>query len=189
MNNIAGSFFLIGLMGAGKTTIGRALARRLNKTFYDSDQEIESRTGVKISTIFDIEGEDRFREREAEVMSDLMSRREVVLATGGGAVLHHNTRHRLRQFGIVIYLRADVEELYVRTSYDKSRPLLQTDNPFNVLNSLFIDRDPVYTDLAHVILDTGRQSVTQIVQILINTLGNMPDSLDQPFIISPHDNT
>lgn len=159
----AGNFFFIGLMGSGKTTIGRALARRLNQPFIDSDHEVEKRTGVTIPTIFEIEGELGFREREAEVIADLTSCKGLVLATGGGAVLAPGNRRLLKENGTVIYLRAPLEELFARTSRDKNRPLLQTSDPLGRLRELYAQRDPLYRETAHLIVDTNRQSVQQLV--------------------------
>ena len=157
------NFFLVGLMGAGKTTVGRALARRMQLTFVDSDQEIESRTGVRIATIFELEGEAGFRLREEETIAQLVQRRGVVLATGGGAVLSGTTRERLRQHGTVIYLRACAEDLWHRTRHDRSRPLLQTADPRARLQHLYEQRDPLYRETAHIILDTAHQSVQKLV--------------------------
>ena len=171
---IAGNFFLIGLMGAGKTTIGRALARRLNKTFYDSDQEIEKHTGVRIVTIFDIEGEARFREREADMIAYLAQQPEIVLATGGGAVLHRGSRDHLRRYGTVIYLRASVEDLYARTRLDRNRPLLHTPDPLAILTRLFAEREPLYQSIADLVIDTGRQPIPQLVAELEKRLQAMP---------------
>ena len=127
-------------MGAGKTTIGRILARKLGKRFIDSDHEIEARTGASIPWIFEIEGEDSFRRREAEVIRDLCGEDGIVLATGGGAVLNADTRATLRARGTVIYLRANVNSIMVRTSHDKNRPLLQTADPRRRLEELMVQR-------------------------------------------------
>ncbi|MFO8023542.1 shikimate kinase, partial [Thiohalophilus sp.] len=132
INNI----FLIGLMGAGKTTIGRQLAQALGKEFIDSDHEIENRTGVNIPLIFELEGEQGFREREAAVIDDLTARDNVVLATGGGAVLYEQNRQHLKERGTVIYLQARVGQLLERTHKDKNRPLLQTADPEARLQAL-----------------------------------------------------
>ncbi len=123
------NIFLVGLMGAGKTTVGRALAKRLNKRFVDSDHEIEARTGASIPWIFEIEGEESFRQREAEVIRDLTAQPGIVLATGGGAILRAQNREYLKTRGTVIYLRAGVNSILQRTSHDRNRPLLQTADP------------------------------------------------------------
>jgi shikimate kinase len=160
------NFFLVGLMGAGKTTVGRALARRLQLTFVDSDQEIEARTGVRIATIFELEGEAGFRLREEEVIAQLVRRQGIVLATGGGAVLNPTTRERLRRHGTVIYLRASAEDLWHRTRHDRSRPLLQTADPKARLQQLYDQRDPLYRETAHIVIDTAHQSVQRLVNQL-----------------------
>lgn len=163
MEKLAGNFFLVGLMGAGKTTVGRALARKTDKTFYDSDQEIEARTGVRVATIFDIEGETRFREREASVIADLVQLDNIVLATGGGAVLNAQNRSLLSQRGTVIYLRANIDDLLARTQLDRNRPLLRTADPRAKLTSLFSERDPLYRQIADLIVDTTQQNVNTLV--------------------------
>lgn len=164
------NIILIGMMGAGKTTIGKALANALNKEFIDSDHEIQKRTGVKIPVIFEIEGEAGFRKRESETLSDLVNKENVVLATGGGAVLNSGNRQLLRRSGIVIYLRASVNDLYRRTRYDKNRPLLQTDNLYARLSELYGQRDSLYRETAHLIVDSGKQGIRFLVQKLINKL-------------------
>ena len=161
--NAERNFFLVGLMGAGKTTVGRALARRMNLTFVDSDHEIEARTGVRIATIFELEGEAGFRVREEDVIAHLVTHKGIVLATGGGAVLSARTRQRLRQHGTVIYLRACTEDLWQRTRHDRHRPLLQTEDPKARLRQLYEERDPLYREVAHIILDTAHQSVQKLV--------------------------
>lgn len=163
---MAGNIFFVGLMGSGKTTIGRALARKLNLHFVDSDHEIEKRTGVSVPTIFEIEGEGGFRDRESEVIADLVTSKNLILATGGGAVLREQNRELLKNNGTVVYLRAPVEELFARTSRDRNRPLLQTADPMARLQELFVLRDPLYKETAHVIIDTNRQSVQQLVSDL-----------------------
>ncbi|BEV73163.1 shikimate kinase [Paludibacterium sp. B53371] len=163
MGTLAGNFFLVGLMGAGKTTVGRALARKAEKTFYDSDQEIEARTGVRVATIFDIEGEPRFREREACVIADLVKLDNIVLATGGGAVLKEQNRRLLAQHGTVIYLRANIDDLLTRTQLDRNRPLLRTADPRARLASLFEERDPLYREIADLVIDTTQQNVNTLV--------------------------
>ncbi|GAB3262976.1 shikimate kinase [Chitinimonas naiadis] len=157
-------------MGAGKTTIGRTLARLANKTFYDADHEIEARTGVRVPIIFEIEGEAGFRAREAEAIRELTALNDIVLATGGGAVLDPANRERLAGHGYVIYLRASVEDLYQRTRQDKNRPLLQTADPRSKLEALYAQRDPLYRELADMVVDTSRQSVSQLAQQILHDL-------------------
>jgi len=164
------NIILVGMMGAGKTTIGKVLASSLNKEFADSDHEIQERTGVKIPVIFEIEGETGFRKRESETLLELTKKRNIILATGGGAVLHSGNRQLLRQNGIVIYLRASVNDLYRRTRHDKNRPLLQTQNLYARLNELYQQRDALYRETAHIIIDSGKQGVSFLVQKLINKL-------------------
>ena len=160
---MAGNIFFVGLMGAGKTTIGRMLAKHLAKNFYDTDHEIERRTGVNIPLIFELEGEAGFRKRETAVIAELCTMRDIVLATGGGAILSPQNRANLKQHGSVIYLRAHVQELWQRTRNDKNRPLLQTDDPRAKLEQLFTERDALYRETADIVLETGGQSVSSIV--------------------------
>lgn len=159
-----GNIFLVGLMGAGKTTVGKLLAKHLSKSFIDCDQEIQRRTGVKIPIIFEIEGEEGFRGRESAVLQELTGRDDVVLATGGGAVLRPENRQLLKERGLVIYLRAAVDDLWQRTRHDKSRPLLQTDEPRAKLTELFQQRDPLYREVADLVVDTSQQSVHSLVR-------------------------
>lgn len=159
---LPGNVFLVGLMGAGKTSVGRLLAKRFGKTFYDSDHEIERRTGVKIPVIFEIEGEAGFRTREATVLRELAALDDVVLATGGGAVLREDNREVLKRSGIVVYLRASLDDLWQRTRHDRNRPLLRTADPRAKLEELFVARDPLYRDVATVIMDTGTQSLSHL---------------------------
>jgi shikimate kinase len=166
----ASNYYLVGLMGAGKTTVGKALARRLGLSFVDSDHEIEARTGVRISTIFELEGEAGFRQREEAVIAALVERPGIVLATGGGAVLSARTRAALRQWGTVIYLHAKPHDLWLRTRHDRNRPLLQIADPEARLRELYEVRDPLYRETAHLVVDTGNQSVTNLVGQLINRL-------------------
>lgn len=160
---MATNIIFVGLMGAGKTTIGRIIAKHLHKTFYDSDHEIERRTGVSIPVIFELEKEDGFRRREASVIEELCQMQDIVLATGGGAVLLPESRQQLKEHGVVIYLRASVHELWQRTRNDKNRPLLQNENPRRKLEQLFAQRDPLYREVASIIVDTGGQPVSAIV--------------------------
>jgi 3-dehydroquinate synthase len=165
-NNI----FLVGLMGAGKTTIGRLLARRLDMTFIDSDHEIEARTGATIPWIFEIEGEASFRRREADVIRELTASRGIVLATGGGAVLDPASRALLAERGTVIYLRASVSSILARTAHDKNRPLLQTADPRRKLEDLTAQREPLYREIADIVIDTGRPNVQSMVQTILDQL-------------------
>lgn len=163
---MAGNIFLVGLMGAGKTTVGKLLARHLRKTFLDSDHEIEKRTGASIPLIFELEGEAGFREREAAMIEELTQLRDIVLATGGGAVLNERNRENLKKHGTVVYLRAKVEDLWARTRHDRNRPLLQTSDPLAKLRELYAQRDPLYRECADIILDTGEQSVNSLLRRL-----------------------
>ena len=167
-----GNIFLVGLMGAGKTTIGKLLAKRLQKTFIDCDHELEHRTGVKIPLIFELEGELGFREREVALIQELSQRTDVVLATGGGAILRPESRAALVANGTVVYLNARVEDLYARTKHDKNRPLLQTANPQAKLHELFQQRDPLYREIADIVITSGHQNVHQAVREVERRLGN-----------------
>ena len=158
--------FLVGPMGSGKTTIGRHLAKALRVEFIDSDHEIEKRTGATIPWIFDIEGEEGFRKREKAVIDDLTRRKGMVLATGGGAILAPENRRCLSSRGVVVYLRASVDELYERTAKDKNRPLLQTDDPKAKLQTLLEEREPLYLEVADLVVDTGRKGVRSLVREL-----------------------
>jgi shikimate kinase len=156
------NIFLVGLMGAGKTSVGKMLSKRLSKAFYDSDQEIERVTGVKIPVIFEIEGERGFRARESKMLSELVCRDNIVLATGGGAVLSEQNRRLLASHGTVIYLRATANDLWRRTRHDKNRPLLQTGDPLERLQELLAQRDPLYCEVADIVIDTGSQSLSNL---------------------------
>jgi shikimate kinase len=157
------NIFFVGLMGAGKTTVGRVLAKNLDKKFYDTDCEIERRTGVRIPVIFELESEAGFRKREVAMIEELSQMQNIVLATGGGAVLAQENRDNLKKNGIVIYLRANVHELWLRTRNDKNRPLLQRCDARAKLEQLFKERDPLYCEIATYIVDTGGQPVNTIV--------------------------
>ena len=149
------NIFLVGLMGAGKSTIGRHLAKTLEMEFVDSDHEIERRTGASIPLIFDVEGEAGFRQREKKIIDELTQRSGIVLATGGGAVLDPENRACLRERGKVIYLYATVDQLLARTAKDRNRPLLQTPDPRGRLQELLQARDALYREVADVVVDTG----------------------------------
>ncbi len=159
-----GSFFLVGPMGAGKSTIGRQLARALGIKFIDSDREIEARTGVDIPLIFELEGESGFRKREQEVIDELSAMPGIILATGGGAVLDARNRRNLASRGTVIYLQTSVDQQLQRTAHDRNRPLLQTDNPREKLQQLLDERDPLYREIADLVIETDGCKVREVVQ-------------------------
>ncbi len=156
--------FLIGPMGAGKTTIGRHLAERLKKDFWDCDQEIEKRTGVTIPVIFDIEGETGFRQRESGMLDELTRKSNIVLATGGGVILNEDNRKLLRNRGTVVYLRADLDSLVKRTHRDRNRPLLQGVDHKEKLESLMREREPLYLQEADIIVDTDSRPPASVAQ-------------------------
>jgi shikimate kinase len=166
----SGNLILVGMMGSGKTTMGRALARQLGKDFVDSDEEIIKRTGVTVPHIFDVEGESGFRLRETAAIKDLAARDNLVLATGGGAVLAEENRTALQQNGIVIYLKAGVHDLWQRTRHDRNRPLLQTKDPHGRLTELFQERDPLYQQVSDIVVQSGKQSVNVLMQQLIEKI-------------------
>lgn len=161
------NIYLVGLMGAGKTTVGKALARRLGWQFIDSDHEIEVRTGVSIPTIFEIEGEAGFRARETQVLRELTSLRNVVLATGGGIVLAAENREQLRNNGLVAFLDVPPAQLYERTRHDRKRPLLQVADPLQRLRDLYVERLPLYREVADVVIDGSRCSTQSVTQLLV----------------------
>lgn len=167
---LSGNLILVGMMGSGKTTMGRLLARSLGKAFVDSDEEIQKRTGVTIPHIFDIEGEPGFRQRETTAIHDLVGRDNIVLATGGGAVLAEQNRECLQQNGIVIYLKANVHDLWQRTRHDRNRPLLQTADPHSKLTELFQQRDPLYQQMSDIVVQSGKQSVHSLMLNLIDEI-------------------
>lgn len=168
----AGRIFLVGMMGAGKTTVGKLLARRLSRRFVDTDQEVQNRTGVNITTIFEIEGESGFRRRESAILKELAARVDLVVATGGGIVLASENRELLKSSGTVVYLRASVDDLFGRTRRDRSRPLLQTEDPRAKLSDLLAVRDPLYREVADIIMDTSTQSVHALVRQLERKLSS-----------------
>ena len=162
--------FLVGPMGAGKSTLGRRLAEALGLEFLDSDQEIERRTGVDIPRIFDVEGEAGFRSRESALIDELSQRPGVVLATGGGAILNPDTRQRLRSRGTVVYLRTPVQRQFERTRHDRSRPLLATDDRRARLEALMRERGPLYEEAAHVIVDSDGSGPRRVLAELLAAL-------------------
>lgn len=157
-------------MGAGKSTVGKQLAKSLGRDFYDSDKELEKRTGVSVSWIFEMEGEEGFRIREQKIIDELTGLKDIVLATGGGVVLSEENRRVLRSRGHVVYLSASVDQLLRRTAKDKSRPLLQTENPKQRVKEILSQREPLYQDVADIELRTGEQSIQHVVSGLIKQL-------------------
>ena len=164
------SIALIGLPGAGKSTVGRQLARRLGSVFIDSDQVIEQRLGCSIREYFELEGEDRFRDFEAEILDELTRQRQAVLSTGGGSVLREINRRHLRDRCQVVYLNAHPDDLYRRLRHDVHRPLLQVADPLGRLRDLHSQRDPLYRATAHFVIDTGRPSVASLVNMILMQL-------------------
>ena len=164
------NIFLIGPMGVGKSTIGRLLATALNMPFHDSDREIEFVTGADIPWIFDVEGEQGFRIREARMIDTLSQREGIILATGGGAILAPESRRNLHSRGTVVYLRASVAQQLERTGKDKNRPLLQTENPLAKIKELIKIREPLYRETAHVTIDTSRRSPRSVITEIVRQL-------------------
>lgn len=162
-----GSLFLVGPMGAGKSTIGRQLARSLSCSFFDSDKEVEDRTGVDIPLIFELEGEAGFRARERAMIDELTRQPGIVLATGGGAVLDPENRAHLSERGTVIYLQTSVDQQLKRTARDRHRPLLQTENPRARLEELLQMREPLYREVADHVIDTDGRRVREVVQEIL----------------------
>ena len=161
------NIFLVGSMGAGKSTIGKQLAKSLRKEFVDSDHEIEARTGVDIGYIFDLEGEDGFRKRERTAIEDLSQRRDIVLATGGGAILLPENRQNLVSKGFVVYLYAPLDLLVERASRDRGRPLLDGHDPRERLSALLEERDPLYRQVADFVMETDERSTRLVVKDLL----------------------
>jgi shikimate kinase len=160
--------FLIGMMGAGKSTVGRRLAAALGRPFVDADREIEQRCGVAVATIFEVEGEAGFRRREAALIDELSAQPGLVLATGGGAVLAEENRAKLHARGLVVYLCATPAELWHRLRNDKVRPLLRTPDPRRRITDLVAQRDPLYRECAHLVVHTGRQPADRVVQEIVD---------------------
>lgn len=165
------NIFLIGPMGAGKSTIGRQLAQELHLEFYDSDAEIERRTGADIAWVFDVEGEAGFRVREEKVIFDLTEKQGIVLATGGGSILSKETRNRLSARGFVVYLETTIEKQVARTARDKRRPLLQNGDPEEILTDLAENRNPLYEEVADLVVKTDNQSAKVVAREIIDRLG------------------
>lgn len=161
------NIYLIGLMGAGKTTIGRQLARALALPFYDSDKAIEENTGVDIPTIFEFEGEEGFRDREQKMLQHLTELRGIVLATGGGAIIREQNRKMLKDSGYIVYLHCSVDRILDRTRRDTQRPLLRTDNPKERLLQLFSQREPLYLECANFKIDTGLLKSKAVVKRIL----------------------
>jgi len=161
---------LVGPMGAGKSTIGRMLAKELGYRFLDSDRIIEERCGANIPWIFDVEGEDGFRERETAMLDELTDEAGIVLATGGGAVMRSENHPLLKKNSVVVYLKTSIEQQVERTRKDRNRPLLQNDDPESVLRNLFEVRDPLYTKLADIVMYTDRKSPRLVVRQLVNRI-------------------
>jgi len=168
---------LVGMMGAGKTTVGRRLAARLNRRFVDADRELEQRCGVPIATIFELEGEEGFRRRERALLGELIALPDIVLATGGGAVLAEENRLLLGERGWVVYLKAAASELWQRLRRDRARPLLQTANPRERIVQLLAQREPLYESVAHCTVTSVHQPVDELVD---NIIGALPESLQRP---------
>lgn len=157
-------------MGAGKTTMGRQIAKRLNMDFEDSDHAIQEHTGADIPLIFEKEGEDGFRKREIQSIDELTQRQNLVLATGGGAVLAEENRQHLRNRGIVIYLHSDIKHLLERVRHDKNRPLLQTADPAATLREIMDIREPLYRETADIVINTGQQSIRAVINVILDKI-------------------
>jgi shikimate kinase len=183
---------LVGLPGSGKTTVGRQLARRLHLPFVDSDHAIEERLGCSIREFFEREGEDRFRDIESEVLDALTREHRGVLSTGGGSTLRPLNRERLHARGHVFYLRSSPEEVFRRLRHDQNRPLLQVADPQARLRDLFQTRDPLYREVAHYVVETGRPNVTGLVNMIVSQLelaGHIPSApapVGRPRVSPPH---
>lgn len=167
---MARNIILVGPMGAGKTTIGKQLAQQLGRDFYDSDRFIEEHTGVNIPLIFELEGEEGFRKREKNALIELTQKRDIVLATGGGAVLDQENRNQLSKHGFVIYLSAPLAQLINRTAKDRNRPLLQTEDPHKKLEEILTVRDPLYREVADEVIETDDKPVRNVVKKLLTII-------------------
>jgi shikimate kinase len=175
-----GNIFLVGMMGAGKTTLGKALAQRLRRDFIDTDRLLVERTGVPVALVFEIEGEDGFRRRESALLAEICGGERNVVATGGGVVLAEGNRRLMRESGTVVYLKARVESLWERTRHDSSRPLLATPNPRERLAELLEERDPLYHEAAHIVVETGSQSAATLVGRVVSALRERESAARSP---------
>lgn len=172
------NIILVGMMGSGKSTVGRALAKHLRMKFVDSDHEIQQRTGVSINHIFDVEGEQGFRARESVELETILQQEGIVLATGGGSILLEHNREIMKSRGLVVYLHANIHELWQRTRHDKGRPLLQNEDPLRKLHELYERRNDFYIDVADIVLPTGRQSVHSLILQLEQQIENYKKKMD-----------
>lgn len=164
---MAQNIIFVGPMGAGKTTIGKQLARQLGRSFYDSDRVIEENTGANIPLIFEMEGEEGFRRREKAAIAELTNKQNIVLATGGGVILDPENRDQITRQGFVIYLSAPLDHLFNRTAKDKNRPLLQTDDPRKKLEEILSVRDPLYREVADIVIETDGSPARGVVKKLL----------------------
>jgi shikimate kinase len=177
---MGGNVFLVGMMGAGKTTLGKALARRTGREFVDTDRLLVERTGVPVTTIFEFEGEEGFRRRETILLHEVATRSRCVVATGGGAVLAAENRSAMRESGTVVYLRARLDNLWERLRHDATRPLLATPDPRGTLAELLEQRDPLYREAAHLVVDTGLQNASTLVNRVIAALRRHEEAVGRP---------
>jgi len=165
------NIYLIGMPGSGKSTIGRSLAKVLQISFVDADHALATRTGVAIATIFELEGEVGFRQREATLISELCEESGILVATGGGAILSPTNRELLHRTGVVVYLKAKLDDLWTRTKNDSKRPLLRTNDPRSVLASLLETREPLYAEIADLVVETvGYPKVSRLVNDIVDRL-------------------
>lgn len=167
---VPSKIFLVGPMGAGKSTIGKQLAAILKLEFLDSDSEIQRRTGVDIATIFEFEGEEGFRKREMTVIDELSEKDQIVFATGGGAVLSPENRRNLSARGFVVYLECSIDQQVERTSKDKSRPLLDNDDPRGTLEALMVERDPLYREIADLVISTEQRGAATVAREIVRRI-------------------
>jgi len=168
--NLKSKLILIGLMGSGKSSVGKLLAKELNREFFDSDKEIEQMTGANIPLIFELEGESGFRKRETQAIHKLCAQKNIVLATGGGAILSAENRTLLSDNSVIIYLQVSDDQILARTRQDRSRPLLQTENPRQKLIQLIAEREPLYLSLAGHTIDTDQLNVKEVTRSIIAAL-------------------